>query len=268
MPGVLFGETLRRGWRQMLYWGLGLGLFGFYILLVIPDVEALQEYAALLETLPPVLLQVFGAQDAAALATPEGFIGLGYFSYAVLLLAVYAIMAGLNITANEEEAGILDVLLSLPIPRWRVIVERFAAGTLIAAGVIASGFAGLWIGLQFSALQIDSGRMLAGSINLLPVTLLIMAVTTCAATLTRRRALALAVTVIFLVASYFIDFLASAISHAITAALSRLSFFTYYDSQHVMVNGLNPLSMLILLAAALMLIAAALWFFRRRDIGV
>lgn len=59
------------------------------------------------------------------------------------------------------------MLLSLPVPRWRVIVERFAAYTLITTGVIASGFAGLWFGSQLNTLDTNTGWILAGLVNLL-----------------------------------------------------------------------------------------------------
>ena len=34
---------------------------------------------------------------------------------------------GMRVTANEEDSGILDVVLSLPVRRWQVMVEKIAA---------------------------------------------------------------------------------------------------------------------------------------------
>lgn len=267
MAGVIFIETLRRSWRQIVYWGLGLAILGYYVMAVIPDIDALQQYAALLDSMPPFLLQMFGAEDITALTTPEGFVAFGYYTYSLLVLMVYTVLAGMSITANEEDAGILDVLLSLPVPRWRVIVERFAAYTLITIGIVAVGFIGLFAGSQATALEIDTGRLLVGSINLLPPVLLLIAFAACMATVARRRSLAVMVTTVFIVASYFIDFLGNAASHALTDTLSHFSFFTYFDSQGVMVNGLNPANVALLLIVTAGLLAAALWFFERRDIG-
>jgi len=267
MAGVLFMETLRRSWRQILYWGLALAILGYYAMAVVPDVDALQQYAALLDTIPSFLLQMFGAEDLTALTTPEGFVAFGYYTYALLVLMVYAVLVGMSITANEEDAGILDVLLSLPIPRWRVIMERFAAYTLITIGIVAVGFIGLLAGTQATALEIDIGRLLIGSINLLPPVLMLIAFAACMATTARRRSLAVTVTTSFIIASYFIDFLGKAASHALTDTLSRFSFFTYFDSQGVMIDGLNPANVALLLIVTVVLLAAALWFFERRDIG-
>lgn len=266
MPGVIFAETLRRRWRQVLYWGLGLALLGYYVLVVIPDVEALQQYATLFESMPPIVLQIFGAENAAAIMTPEGFIGFGYFTYALVVLAIYAVLAGMNISANEEEAGILDVLLSLPLPRWRLMIERFAAFAVMTVGIVALGLVGLLMGGQTTALEPDIGQLLVASINILPAVLLLIAFTACVAAFFRRGQ-ALTLAVVYVVASYFIDFLANAANHELTDLLSRLSFFTYYDSPTVMAEGLSIGNVAVLLAAAAVLMAAALWGFQRRDIN-
>ena len=127
MSGTIFMETLRHNWRIALYWGLGIGGYAVLIILLIPSVDVLKQYADLVANMPAGMLKMFGAADASSLGTPEGFLGFGFFTYTVLMLAVYAVVAGLGVTANEEDQGILDVVLSLPVPRWRIIVERLAA---------------------------------------------------------------------------------------------------------------------------------------------
>ena len=45
MTGTVFVETLRRSWRQMIYWGLGLFIWGVYPFVMIPDQAGLDGYA-------------------------------------------------------------------------------------------------------------------------------------------------------------------------------------------------------------------------------
>src|SRR5262245_38818129 len=105
MSGAVFFETVRRSWKGMVYWGVGLGLMAWLQTIIIPDVEALKKMADLMKSLPPFLLQAFGSTDIAFMSTPEGYMTLQWFSWAVLILAVYSVLSGLNVTANEEDRG-------------------------------------------------------------------------------------------------------------------------------------------------------------------
>lgn len=268
MTGTIFMDALRRGWRGALMWGIGIGLLGFYIFAVIQDADMLTQYADVVGSMPPVIMQMFGLENAAALATPEGFVSFGFFGYALLILAVYAVMAGLNITANEEDEGILDMVLSLPVARSRIVLEKFLAYTLLAVIVIFIGFLGLWIGSLTSPLEISMGRMLESSINVIPGTLLMIALTAFVATLVRRKTTAIGIAATIIVASYFIDFIGKAVSNQLADIVRAFSFFTYYDNQAVMQNGLNIGNVLLLLVVTVVLVIGALWAFERRDIGL
>src|SRR5258706_11183317 len=147
----------------MLLWGAGIALMGLYIVLIIPDVKMLQQYGELLKSMPSFLINAMGGGDAASLATPEGFIAYGFFGWIMLVLATYGVLAGLNITANEEDRGILDVLLSLPVPRWRGIIKKFLAYTVVVIGVVALGFFVLWAGGQGSSVFTIKAAEMLGS---------------------------------------------------------------------------------------------------------
>src|SRR5690606_6787908 len=159
----------------------------------------------------PMLLQMFGADDVATLATPEGFLGFGLFGYSLLILSAYAVIAGLNVTANEEDRGILDVTLSLPIPRWRLVIERLLAYSLIVILILAVLYVGMVaVMLTASGITISAARLLEGVFNLLPSTLLVLAVTALAGAALRSRGMAAAVATAFVIISYFIDFIGKA----------------------------------------------------------
>jgi ABC-2 type transport system permease protein len=266
MPWSIFNETLRRGWRGMIYWGVGLGLLGFIITIIIPNITALKQFQNLMATMPAVV-KALGMEDAAQMATPEGFISAGYFGRVILLMAVYAIVAGLNITANEEDAGIMDMLLSLPVPRWRIILEKFAAYVLMLVVIVSLGFIGIYLSGVSSPIHVDSGKLIIGSINMLPSILVMLTFTMFACTFFQRKNQATAVSAFFIVGSYALDFIGSAASESPIARLRGLSFFTYYDNGHIMQTGLNGANIILLLGVTLILVAASVWCFQRRDIG-
>jgi ABC-type transport system involved in multi-copper enzyme maturation permease subunit len=260
-------ETLRRSWRAMLYWGLGLASYAIIFPLIIKDADILKQYGEIAKAFPPALMKLFGG-DAASMATPEGFLAYGLYSYMLLILAVYAIINGLNITANEEDQGIMDVVLSLPLPRWRIIVEKYLAYVLMIVVILVMMFVALWVGMQSSALKIDTAKVVDSTFNLLPSTLLMMAFTAWAGAFFRTKGTATAVASFFVVGSYFLNFLGEAASETFFNPLRNLSFFRYYDHNGVILNGLSWGNISLLLVAAVVLFAGSLWFFQRRDIGV
>lgn len=267
MNGVVFIETLWRGWRGALYWGVGFALYALALMFIVQDANILKQYGEIAKAFPPALLQLFGG-DATSLATPEGFLGYGFFGYMLLIFAVYSILSGLNITANEEDQGILDLVLSLPLPRWRMIVEKFMAYTLLSVVIIALAFVGLIAGTPFSALKIDSGKLLQATFNMLPSALLMLAFTTFAAALFRSKGVATVVAALFVVGSYFLNFLGEAASSSLFEQARRLSFFSYYDHNGVILHGLAWGNVVLLLAGSAALVAGSLWFFQRRDVGI
>jgi ABC-type transport system involved in multi-copper enzyme maturation permease subunit len=269
MTGVVFMHTLRRNWLTGLYWASGIALLGVYALVVIPNVDMLKQYAQLIQSMPPLLIQAFGVSDASDIATPSGFLGLAFFSYMMLVFAAYGVIAGLNISANEEDRGILDVTLSLPIPRWRLILERFLAYALIIALILLVTFLCMWgVKLTNSGLDIDAGRMAEGIFNMLPSSLLVLAFTLLAGALLRSRGAAAGAAAAFVIVSYFVDFLGNAASGTAAASLRVLSFFSYYNGGKIMSTGLNWGSVGLLLAVTVLCVAGGLWCFQRRDVGV
>lgn len=267
MSGVVFLETLRRGWRGMIYWGLGFGLYGLMIMLVVQDSNMLKQYGEISKTLPPALLQLFGG-DATSLATPEGFLAYGYFGYLLLIFAVYAILSGLNITANDEDTGIMDVVLSLPMARWRVVLEKFLAYGLMIVGIVAISYLGLLIGTRFSALQVDGSRLLQATINIIPASLLILGFTALAGAVFRSKGTATAVAAFFVVGSYVLNFLGVAASGTLLDKVKGLSFFNYYDHQGVILHGLSAGNVILLLVVMVICAGGAIWSFQRRDVGI
>lgn len=268
MNGVVFRETLRRSWRGMLYWGIGLGLVGLVTILVIPNVDALQQIQKLMETLPPALINAMGMEDASQMATPEGFLSGAYFGRVILFLAVYAVISGLNVTANDEDQGIMDVVLSLPLPRRNIVLERFAAYALMSAGIVALGFLGVYVGGLSTGMGVAIGKLIAANLNLLPSTLLMIAFTVFAGTFFRTKGTATAAAALFVVGSYVIDVIGEAASGTVIAQLRVVSFFSYLNNSDVMQNGLNIVNVVLLLGITALLIAGSVWSFQRRDVGV
>ena len=267
MPGVIFSNTLRANFRGMLAWGVGLGLMGMMLAAIIPNVEALQQYAEIVDQLPPFLLSAIGT-SAAAIATPEGYIGFGFFTYATFILCAYGVMTGLSITAGEEDSGILDIVLSQPITRWRIVVERFAAHAILTAGIVLISYLGIVIGSLFTGLEFDLGKVALSSIALYPVILFVIAMTAVLGVIFRRKNMAMSAAAVIIIGSYFLNFLGESATDTILEDLRAASFFRYFETNQVMAEGLNFAHMGLLIAVAAVCAAGTVMLFERRDVGV
>jgi ABC-2 type transport system permease protein len=218
-------------------------------------------------------VQMFGGGDAVFTASPAGMVAFGLFSYTILLLAGYGVVAGLAITANEEDRGILDVLLSAPVPRWKLVVEKLLAYLVVVVIAIAiTGVANVLLVQSSSTLGDVSqggasvGRVIEGTLNLLPSTLLVIAFTALVAVLVRRRNTAALIGALFVIGSYLVDIIARTAQAG--EGIRALSFIQYYDATAAMRDGLVWVNVFSLLAVAALMAAGAVYFFQRRDVGV
>ena len=150
-----------------------------------------------------------------------------------------------------------------------MIAERLLAYTLMLVLMLGLTFvAMLLVLLSNNTMDIDPLTLLAGIINFLPSTLLVLTFTALMGTALRTRGRAAAVATGFVIVSYFINFIGSAASDTAAAALRVVSFFNYYDGSNIMTTGIVWGNVGLLLLVVVICTAGTLWFFERRDIGV
>lgn len=271
MTGVTFLETLRRSWRGMVIWGVALAVVTWLQVIVVPDVDALRAMGDMLASLPPLILSMLGTTDIQFLATSEGYLASQYFGVMLLIFGIYAVVIGLNVTMNDEERRTMDVVMSLPIRRSQLVIERTLAYALMLMGVILISFVGLMIGVYMTpvlAEGIRMERMIIGTLNMIPGSLVMLAFTVFAGTALRRRAVAAGLAAVFIYGSYLIDTLGRSATDSPFSALRAVSFYSYYDGAGVIQNGLMIGNVALLMALSATLLAASLFFYERRDIGL
>jgi ABC-2 type transport system permease protein len=262
--GVIFKRALRDSRSAMLWWGVGLAIYAFCIAIIYPFVQGFEGLNTLLEN--PVMKVILG-EDVADLASPGGFLGNYFFLMMPLILAVYNVLYGLGVTAAEEDRGTLDVLLSRPVPRWRLIAEKFAALVVAQFVIVAITLVGFLLGMLLTpSLTVGLGDLILGVLNLLPVTLCITGLTVLLSTLLRSRPAVGGIVAAVLVASYFLNTL-SGLMEAPLDNLRFASIFHYYNGGAVLLRGVDWGGFLLLAGIAVGLVALAMPFFQRRDLA-
>ena len=259
-------KTLRDRRKALIWWSAGTVLYllflgGFYASIA----EMEEDLSALISNYPEALMAMFGGAGM-DIFSPAGYLQTQAFGWLVpLVFALFAAGMGARAVAGEEEAGTMDLLLATPLPRWRLVMEKFAG---MAVSVTLLGVA-LLVGLLLASalgLGVPFGRALAGMIAAALLGLFFGTVTLAVGAATGRRAVSQGVMAGVAVASYLLYSLG-----ALVDALDRwrwLSPFFYYDSSQPLVNGLDPLHVLVLLAATAVALAVAVVSFRGRDVAV
>jgi len=187
-------------------------------------------------------------------------IGSVDYSITLALLSIYALTLVARWAADDQE-GRLELVLSQPIPRWRVVVERVAA--LAAGSLLIILAVSITIALVAPSQHVTLGTrdLVRGGAPLLPFALLFGTV---GATLTARfPRLAVGALGAYIAASYLLFQLGPLLNWPAWAI--DLSVFKVYGNP--LVNGVDWPALSAVSAIALAGFAASLALMRRREVG-
>ena len=240
------------------------GITIFYMALLIgPMFNAISDaLGTIMDALPDAMLSMVGFAD---MSTPEGWYFGEMFSIVVPgVIAAIAVMMGSRALAGEEAAGTMDLLMTNPIPRGRVVLEKAGAMIVVALALGVITWLGTWAGSLLGGLGISVSNIAAISFQsaLLGIVFGAFALAGGAATGDRKIAtytgMAVAL-VAWAINSFF------PVSESL-AGWARLSPFYYFAENQPLVNGLDWGNAAVLLAIAVVLIFASVPLFQRRDV--
>lgn len=264
MQGI-FAKTLRDLRIGLLGWGATLLCTAPLLICFYPAFSGLKEIQLLIDNSPAALKVFYGR--FADFTTLEGFLGLeGYNLFLPALFLVYVIIGASALVGAEEERGTLDLLLAYPVRRWRLVGNKFAAlavATTILAALTALGLVagGLVVGVSA-----NYGRLVAGTMNLVPISLFFAALTffmTCAGW---GRGLAAGLSGGLATVAYLVDSLAPMVK-GLEAPSHYLPFYLYGGGLPL-AQGVDWGHVAVLLGATAVLLGLSVWVFQRRDVGV
>ena len=221
-------------------------------------------FVVLTKTIVQPLLSIPGLATyfAAILHGPiyQSFLSSIWFGVAQLLMAGFAITQVARWSAEDTDGG-LELILSNPVSRTRVVIERavvLALGALIIAA--ASGIA-VSVESHYQSIDLDGGRVAEASLMLVPFTLVFAAV---GALLSARLPRAtLGILGIFAFASYLMLQLGPLFK--LPNWVQNLSAFKLYGQP--LTDGIDRTGLAIMLAIVLVGFWASAIVMQRRDVG-
>jgi beta-exotoxin I transport system permease protein len=258
-------KTLRDHRNGILGWVTALILLAIMDLAVYPTVHsAAAQMTQFLKAYPQALKAMFGLGND--FGSGPGYFDAEFMSFlGPLVVLAIGIGFGAGATAAEEERGTIDWLLSTPLSRTRVMLEK-SLGVLLA--VLAAGLAlliVLLIGSPAGGLGLGAGAIGAATAALVLLGWAYAAVAVAAGAATGHRWAATGVAVALGLGGYLLTSLAR-----IVPALESwrwLSPFTWYASRDALDGRLHAGYLAALLVTTLAGLAVAVVSFRRRDLG-
>lgn len=261
---AVFRHALGRLRGQILGWGLTFAALGWLTIWAYDSIIAEQaQWQQLLDRFPVEMWAFFGV--IAKVFAPDGYLDVMLYSFGVVILCFFSIVAASGMLASDEEAGRLDLLQAHPISRTAVFVGRFLAVTVATVAILALTWAGCAVGLIGSQFPAGLGKLVLPQAAMFPPLMLFAGLALWLSMVLPSRGLAASVAALLLVVSYTVTSLARVISSL--RALARLSPLNYYQSGYA-INGLNLRWFLALLAVAALFTVAAWWAYERRDLRV
>lgn len=260
---------LRLLWQELVFrrnaiigWSLGLSFFPIVYIGIYPSVADQMVGLADLE-----IYQAMGM----SLGTFADWIGSILVLFMPLIAAIYAIINGTATLAAEEEDGRLEMIVALPLPRWKIVTAK-AIALLISSLIIFLAvsavsffvFQAIESQLETDLLAID---LVAAVFSAWPLVFAFGMISMFLASFSPSRRIAAMIATAIIIVSYFGDNLANSTTEL--EPFEPFFLFTYLDSSgRAVTEGQQTGDVLVLLGIGLVAFALALFFFQQRDLTV
>ncbi len=258
-----FRYTFQWSRGQILGWGLGIASLGLLIVAFF-DVfgERQEELMRMIQSYPPEFLAFFGT-DATGVLTPEGYLGMYGFSFLPIIIGFFAVMAGSNLIAGDEERGRLDLVIAHPVGRTAFFFGRLLAFLGATIGILLLGWLGFCVLLGGSSLEVTWGEMALPFISLLAQAVVYGTLALLLSMFLPTRSLAAMVSGLVMVVGYVLSSMAS-LNEGLEA-IARFFPYTYFQGSEAF-KDLNLTWLLGLFGVSAAMALLAWWRFVRRDI--
>lgn len=256
-------KTLRDQRKALVAWALAFvgtaAMYAAFFPSIRENAAQLRQY---MKSMPEAFRNLIGGD----FTSPAGYLHSEIFStMGPILFLVMAIGAGSRAIAGEEDAGTLDLLLSTPITRRRVLLDKFVAMLSSTLGVAAL----LWLAIVVLGppfdLRPDVANLGAATFSLWLLAMAFGGIALLVGCATGSRGLAVGIASGVALVTFILNVLAPSVEAL--QPLRKLSPFYYYIGLDPLRNGLDAVHALVLAAISVVFLAVALVAFERRDLA-
>ena len=253
--------------RNMLYFSIGMFLWGLMITALYPTVSGVEAFSDYWSQFPDTLKNLFGGHEINILK-PEGYITLEYYQlFLPIILGAFVFAFAAFCVVKARENGTLEILLTHPIERWKYALTSFlslAAG-LAALSVLAVGsvmLVSLVLGIDISYVG-----QLKFMVLLYLLVLALGSISLCASCALNKSGQVYAVGITVLAVSYLVNFVSN--NWSFFKVLDHAFLYHYFDPYGVMTTAGFPWSSAVYyLAVSIAFMGLSMVALQRRDIAI
>ena len=264
MTTAILVKSLRDRRRALIGNSLGLVALVVWLGALFPILRDNQAFNDVMDRVPPEMFSAFGT-DLATFLTAAGFLSAEFFAlFAPLLILIFVISAMVAETATEERDGLMDMVLSNPVSRRRVFLEKaggVAAAALLMVAVIT---AALLVANPVFGLGLSVAGVVAACLSLWLLGTTFGAAALLVGAFTGRSTTAGGMAGFLALLAWFVTSFSGLLPWLENAG--GVSPFTWYREPDPLIAGFGA-GHLWLLVTTLVLLVGAVLLFDRRDIA-
>lgn len=246
-------------------WTIGFAAIAALLASFYPAMHQDGSLDSLLESMPAAFQGLIGS--LADLSRFDTYIASQLFDIRMPLIAgIMAIILGIGLSVNDEEKGELRTILSMPIGRTKLFIQKWLAMLTIMIVVVLGMVAGVYAVLPFIDIASIEPEVM---VRLSAMTLLIMAtfgtIPFAVGFATGRRAAATGLSILTIIGSFILSTFGQAVDWL--GDYEKLSLLHYFPAVEIAKNGIELRDVLVFAIVTLVLLVVSVVVFRRRDVA-
>ncbi|GEM_PF-966998 len=127
-------KTIKDKWKSTLYYITGVCSYMLMLSAIFPSFKKMKGIEELIESYPKEILKLFGASEI-NIADFNNYVTIEFLGLiAIVIIGAYVFSFTRGIISGELKEGTLEILLSQPVERWKVISTQVL---VMLAGIIS-----------------------------------------------------------------------------------------------------------------------------------
>jgi ABC-2 type transport system permease protein len=264
MLKTIFLKTLYQRRKATLGWTLGFVALSVFVVSVFHSFSGVA-FQQTISAVPGSLKGLIGSSSS--YGTIDGYVNQQLFIKSMpILILVFAVIVFSGLLAGDEGEGTLQVLLTHPVSRSKVLLEKFMAG-VVMTGVVSLGiYIGAIIGVLLVHETVNYSGLFRATIMIWLLTLVFGSFTYMLGAITGKRGLAGSVSGVLVFSLYLISSLAAGVTQLMT--IDKISPFHYYGNANtnLVTEQLSRGNITLFGVLIIVFLAIGLYVFKIRDI--